>query len=326
MRLRIIVIAGIDHFLVERKVKPTAHPQAHFINVRTMEIMQSHFPASFEAILQGTSDSSNWRDFVYCYSITDEDPFCRVDQFEQVRCGDLVDPARSILSFLLFFSNNNKKNSASSLWKETHSSVAHLPQNKFENILRKEACSNPSDKATFYIGYEATDLVVNELSSNSDSGGIGGIADIAGIRGIRGKSIHLGITNKATSDSLTLDCDYLIAADGAHSFIRRALGIGWHGEAALQSLVNVHFTCKGLHTSLKPRPAMLYFVFNEKSVAVFVSHDAVADEWVAQIPFFPPFQVLPLVSNYTLSLSLSAICPIYPCPICPILPNKFYTP
>ena len=60
---------GVKHCLVDRKVEPTSHPQAHFINNRSMEILQVHFPKVFEDILQHASHSDNWRDFVYCNSI-----------------------------------------------------------------------------------------------------------------------------------------------------------------------------------------------------------------------------------------------------------------
>lgn len=35
------------------------------------------------------------------------------------------------------------------------------------------------------------------------------------------------------------------------------------GNEALQTLINVHFICSKLYKHLKPRPAMLYFTFNE---------------------------------------------------------------
>jgi 2-polyprenyl-6-methoxyphenol hydroxylase-like FAD-dependent oxidoreductase len=58
--------------------------------------------------------------------------------------------------------------------------------------------------------------------------------------------------------------------------------------------MNVHFVCRGLKDKISSqairRPAMLYFVFNEKVVSVFVSHDPDNDEWVCQIPIFPPFK------------------------------------
>ena len=106
-----------------------------------------------------------------------------------------------------------------------------------------------------------------------------------------------------------IDFDYLIAADGANSFIRNKIGISLKGKAEMQTLLNVHFSCPGLRELLHPRPAMLYFVFNEvekienhflkqtiliycfqRAVAVFVSHDVSRDEWVCQIPYFPPYQ------------------------------------
>ena len=37
---------------------------------------------------------------------------------------------------------------------------------------------------------------------------------------------------------------------------------------------------------------MLYFVFNEELVCVLVAHDPSKDEYVCQIPIFPPFQSL----------------------------------
>jgi hypothetical protein len=109
-----------------------------------------------------------------------------------------------------------------------------------------------------------------------------------------------------TKHSIT--CDYVIACDGSNSYIRRQLGIPMIGNDSLQTLVNVHFKCKGLDKFLKPRPAMLYFSFNEHMVSVFVAHDPISDEWVCQIPIFPPFQSLKDYTkeklNNLLSLSL----------------------
>jgi hypothetical protein len=48
------------------------------------------------------------------------------------------------------------------------------------------------------------------------------------------------------------------------------------------------------------RPGMLYFVFNERTVCVFVAHDPASDEWVCQIPMFPPFQSLDDYSHQAL--------------------------
>ena len=71
-------------------------------------------------------------------------------------------------------------------------------------------------------------------------------------------------TNNSTTIS-TLRPKYLIGADGSNSLIRKFCNIDMVGKANMQELLNVHFTCMGLRDLLKPRPAMLYFVFNEVS-------------------------------------------------------------
>lgn len=52
---------GINHCIVDKKLRPTSHPQAHFINNRTMELFQACVPSVFDGILKGMSESSNWR-------------------------------------------------------------------------------------------------------------------------------------------------------------------------------------------------------------------------------------------------------------------------
>lgn len=67
------------------------------------------------------------------------------------------------------------------------------------------------------------------------------------------------------NNSMELTCDYLISAEGAHSSIREKLKIQMEGHTNLQHLMNVHFTCPGLRSTLSTRPGMLYFVFNQVS-------------------------------------------------------------
>lgn len=51
----------VPHCLVEKKLVPTSHPQAHFINIRSMEIIKAHFPFDFKKILEQTPNLKNWR-------------------------------------------------------------------------------------------------------------------------------------------------------------------------------------------------------------------------------------------------------------------------
>lgn len=80
-----------------------------------------------------------------------------------------------------------------------------------------------------------------------------------------------------------LHADYLVAADGASSRIRKQLGIQMIGEPALQHLVNIHFFSKELWHHLKDRPAMLYFVFSSQAIVVLVAHNLQEGEMVAQV-------------------------------------------
>ena len=77
--------------------------------------------------------------------------------------------------------------------------------------------------------------------------------------------------------------DYLIAADGASSRVRKQLGIDMVGEAAMQHLVNIHFFSKDLWQHVKERPAMLYFVFSNQAIVVLVAHNLQEGEMVAQV-------------------------------------------
>ena len=54
---------GIKHCIVERRSTPTHHPQAHFMNARTMEILQAHVPRTFHSALNEMPSSNNWRCF-----------------------------------------------------------------------------------------------------------------------------------------------------------------------------------------------------------------------------------------------------------------------
>ena len=158
----------------------------------------------------------------------------------------------------------------------TPSNVVHLPQNKFEVILRKEVFDNSTISADLLFGYDAQSLTFSPSGT------------VVKLKKSTWEKSESEMSTKA--DEILLKCDYLVAADGANSLARRTLNIPLVGEDSMHTLMNIHFTCRGLLSRLQPRPAMLYFAFNEGLVSVFVAHDPVKDEWVCQIPIFPPFR------------------------------------
>ncbi|KAJ1401724.1 FAD-binding monooxygenase [Ochromonadaceae sp. CCMP2298] len=206
---RLLSHYGVKHFLLDRKMEPVIHPQAHFINARSMEVFQSFFPLAHRRILERMSPSSEWRDFVYCHSVLGS-PLQRVDHFAAT-------PA--------------------SFWSSSPSNVAHLAQNRVEAALREEL----TDLCDFHRGFKATRYTIGDQCSVEATGSC----------------------PETSAQRRQLQCRYLVAADGANSKLREHLGIPMEGLQSMQSLINVHFHCKGLRQLLQPRPAMLYFVFNE---------------------------------------------------------------
>lgn len=204
---------GIDHVIIDKREVPTSHPQAHYINCRSMEIMRERVPSIFARVCETYPPSSYWRDYAYSYSITNRE-LARVDQFSSDK--DFI------------------------LWNESPSQVMHLPQSSFEHICREEMTKKMSSCTKHYFGYEMKEI------KNSPEGTI-----------ISAKK------SNGDNDLLEFSCDYVVAADGAHSSTRSKLGIEMVGKHQLQTLINVHFRCPGIFAALKPRPAMLYFVFHE---------------------------------------------------------------
>ena len=213
---------GVKHCLLEKRETPTSHPQAHFINARSMEILQGHLPVSFRAVTEQMPESDYWRDFVYCHSVTGR-ALARVDHFS------VVD---------------------GKFWSNTPTNVVHLPQNIFENILRREVEERKEDKATLLYGHEVTGFEWSHPSSSK--------LQMHKVHFAESASRDRGDASTTSQQQpRSLSCRYLIACDGAASLTRRSLSIPLEGPSALQTLMNVHFTCPGLYNKLKPRPAML---------------------------------------------------------------------
>lgn len=52
---------GIGHILIDRRKDPVLHPQAHFLNARSMEIVQSFFPVEYDNVVDMLPNSKYWR-------------------------------------------------------------------------------------------------------------------------------------------------------------------------------------------------------------------------------------------------------------------------
>ena len=171
---------------------------------------------------------------------------------------------------------------ATGAWRDlceaTSSPLAHLSQPKLEAILRAEAERRAATSgAQLLAGYtcvgfeQHADGVRAELQ-RSPGDGVGEAEE------------------EGRPDRMVVEAEQLLACDGAHSPIRRALGLELRGPPALQHFKSIHFVAPALAEAAAERPAMLYFVFGPSAIAVLVAHNIAQGEWVAQIPFFPGLQ------------------------------------
>ncbi|POM76659.1 Polyketide hydroxylase [Phytophthora palmivora] len=244
--------------VVERQRSPTSHPQAHFINLRTMEVLYATMPEFHDRLLAQAAPSVLWRDYIYCTGVGKAREIARIDQFGPCIPRDTVAEAT--------VNGDSLRKSLASL---SPTQFLHFPQNRFETLLDEFLAEND---VLVERGVELKDLKLPIDGSVAPE-----------------VTLHHLDTNTLEEASY----DYVVGTDGAHSLVRQLCGIDMAGTRNLQSIANVHFTSKALSEAARENPAMLYFVFNKEVVGILIAHDLNKGEWVFQIPFFPPQESIP---------------------------------
>ena len=245
------------------------HPQAHYLNLRTMEILKHYIPSVYEKVVAKAPLVQHWESFNFSHSVMGR------------RIARVVHPVKGIQTGqngngILVSHDNWKTNQSKHHLQNSESSRCsicdpiHLAQNKFNRILLQEArrMSELVTTGTTTISYGESVLNVDDTSESS--------------------------MVKLQTVKRPVEAKFVVAADGANSKIRNDHGEIMVGDPCMQSLMNVHFkTCPSLSKLLmqeNDKTAMLHFIFHPNLVGVFVCHDVEEGEWVLQIPFFPPFQ------------------------------------
>ncbi|XP_052111859.1 uncharacterized protein LOC107468906 [Arachis duranensis] len=247
---------GIKCAVLERNKTFSKHPQAHFINNRSMEIFRK-IDGLAEEIQRSQPPIDLWRKFIYCTSLSGS-VLGSVDHIQPQDLEHVVSPV----------------------------SVAHFSQYKLAMLLRKQLenlgfkiCAAESSEGhehfcekKIMMGHECVSID----ASNSDF-----------------LTIIASTIDKGRRVEWNINCNILIGADGAGSTVRKLVGIEMRGEKDLQKLVSVHFFSKGLgQFLLQENPGMLFFIFNTEAIGVLVAHDLRQGEFVLQIPFYPPQQTI----------------------------------
>lgn len=89
-----------------------------------------------------------------------------------------------------------------------------------------------------------------------------------------------------TGEEFTVRSQYVLAADGAGSRIRKSLGIEMVGPPSIQSFIAIHFAATDLRPAIADRPGVLHFVMDPAASGTFIAHD-IDHEWVFMTSFDP---------------------------------------
>jgi 2,4-dichlorophenol 6-monooxygenase len=93
------------------------------------------------------------------------------------------------------------------------------------------------------------------------------------------------ITDRVSGERCEVHSETVLAADGAGSRTREALGIQMIGPDRIQSFVMIHFEA-ALRPVVKDRPGILYWTVDPECGGAFVAHD-IDRTWVFMHPYDP---------------------------------------
>uniref|UniRef100_A0A7S2ESR5 FAD-binding domain-containing protein n=2 Tax=Ditylum brightwellii TaxID=49249 RepID=A0A7S2ESR5_9STRA len=290
---------SIPSTLLESKPyhKAFQHPQAHYINLRSMELLRHYLPTHVyqDEILKSMPDVEEWKRFTIGRSILGqfdnvgvvEHPIYqpRLVVCEEENGKDGLQIGQDGNGILLPYHDHDRDNSSNDKKRNNpkrekgRCSICHpghLAQNKFASILYNHASSLSQTIPDANIHFDTT---VTSITQNDDTS----------------SSSHITVQ---TNKHISYKAKYVIGADGSSSFTRQSCSIPFIGQERIQSLMNVHFQTSSELSELlcskahRDKVGMLHFVYNEDMVGVFVCHDVQNGEWVCQIPFFTPYQTM----------------------------------
>lgn len=242
---------GVKTTIIEKNKDFSRHPQAHFINNRSMEIFRK-LNGLADEILMHEAPVDWWRKFIYCTSLTG--PI--LGSVDHMQPQDFDQTVSSV-------------------------SVAHFSQYKLMRLLIKQL-----EETGFCIRDESMNsdyckLAEREILMGCECTSIKVADDVITVTG--------RLTREGNHRTKEFPCNFVVGTDGAGSTVRKLMGIGMRGEQNMQHLISVHFMSVDLGQYLiKERPGMLYFIFNTEAIGVIVAHDLQQGEFVLQLPFYPP--------------------------------------
>jgi 2-polyprenyl-6-methoxyphenol hydroxylase-like FAD-dependent oxidoreductase len=241
---------GVSSLLVERSHEPSTHPQAHFVNLRTMEILRDL--GLNEKAKKLTPPLADWKHFRYCSHLH---PKVGVDLGSIDHFGGMHDHTVS------------------------PEQVLHCPSNKMVPLLleaaKREAKLGAGSAVHYGHAYdrhtEYKDGIIASVSTAADTAGHA-----------QGEQYEVQCKYLVGADGASSRVRAQVPSvllDGVHG-IQHLMNV--HFESTELGAL--------LRQEEGGRRGMLYFVFNERVVLVLVAHNLQTGEFVAQLPYWPPVQ------------------------------------
>lgn len=294
------------------------HPQAHFLNTRTMEIIKHGLGNDlYGQIRSAMAPVEEWKSFYFGPTMTSDGavpssspamtssrittmmaqvvhPVDRplianadangVLQQPKPSSAIHVDRENSIVPPIMMTpegrDKTSKSNSNSLPLSEV--SVGHLAQHTFCKILHESLVQRINNR-----GLSTHDNVDNDYNKSMHSTILYGTR-VTGCNWDDTTSTWTLQTTTTEGEDSTLQAAIIVAADGAKSWLRtNILQIPMNGQSTIQHLMNVHFQVSEKTERTIP-PGMLYTIFHPDVLAMVVRHGP--GDYVMQIPYFPPYQ------------------------------------
>ncbi|KAK2971046.1 hypothetical protein RJ640_030796 [Escallonia rubra] len=241
---------GVKCAVLEKSGSFSKHPQAHFINNRSMEVFRK-LDGLAEEIQRSQPPVDFWRKFIYCTSVTGS-ILGSVDHMQPQDYDRVVSPV----------------------------SVAHFSQYKLTRLLLKHL-----ESLGFHVqcgeGLESLSgskiLMGHEcISINTTANSVNVTASFLKEGKYMKKDIQCGILVGTDGAGSTVRRLVGINMRGERN-LQNLVSVHFLSQKLGQYLMN-------------ERPGMLFFIFNTDAIGVLVAHDLEQGEFVLQMPYYPPQQ------------------------------------
>ncbi|GAA4934353.1 hypothetical protein GCM10023237_65810 [Streptomyces coeruleoprunus] len=100
------------------------------------------------------------------------------------------------------------------------------------------------------------------------------------------EGVRAEILDRETGEARTVNADFLVAADGPRSSVRKRLGIGQSGPGALFHNVSVTFRSKALKDCIGEKRFVVCYVTDPEGEGALLPVDN-EERWVIHVPWFP---------------------------------------